>query len=193
MPYIPILRPDQASPEVKGVYDEFYQQMDFPSPPNFIMTQGHSPKVARGTWEAVRNILVTGAIPRWKKEMMFVAISKDRGCLYCTAAHVACCRMLGVAPGLLDQLVKDVNQIQDSQLRAMVMFSLKCSRDPQGLKEEDYDKLREHGLKQNEIMEIIGMSAFAVYANIIADATAMNPDEMFGTVGAKAGSDGVME
>jgi hypothetical protein len=36
-----------------------------------------------------------------------------------------------------------------------------------------------HGLKQSEIVEIIGMSAFAVYANIIADATAMEPDEMF--------------
>ena len=28
-------------------------------------------------------------------------------------------------------------------------------------------------------MELIAMSAFAVYANIIADATAMEPDEMF--------------
>jgi hypothetical protein len=28
-------------------------------------------------------------------------------------------------------------------------------------------------------MEIIAMSAFAVYANIIADATAMGPDQIF--------------
>jgi hypothetical protein len=31
-------------------------------------------------------------------------------------------------------------------------------------------------------MELIAMSAFAVYANIIADATAMEPDEMFETI-----------
>jgi len=36
-----------------------------------------------------------------------------------------------------------------------------------------------HGLKQSEIVEIIAMSALAVYANIIADATAMDDDEMF--------------
>ena len=182
MSYIPILRSEEASDESRGVYEEFYRQMDFPSPPNFIMTQGHSSKVARGTWEVVRNILVTGEIPRWMKEMMFVAISKDRGCLYCTAAHLACCRMLGVAPGLVEQLVKDVTKIHDPKLRTMVLFSLKCSRDPQGLTEADYDELRAHGLKQAEIVEIIAMSAFAVYANIIADATAMNPDEMFGTI-----------
>ena len=44
------------------------------------------------------------------------------------------------------------------------------------------ETLRRHGLKQSEIVEIIGMSALAVYANIIADATAMEPDEMFGSI-----------
>ena len=31
-------------------------------------------------------------------------------------------------------------------------------------------------------MEITAMSAFAVYANIIADATVMEPDQMFDTL-----------
>lgn len=153
--------------------------MSFPSPPNFIMTQGHSHVVARGTWDVVRNVLVSGEIPRWTKEMMFVAISKDRECRYCTAAHVACCRMLGVKPEMLDQLVEDISKLHDPKLRDMVLFALKCSRNPQSLTEDDYEKLRQHGLKQSEIVEIIGMSALAVYANIIADATAMEPDEMF--------------
>jgi len=42
--------------------------------------------------------------------------------------------------------------------------------------------LRRHGLKRSEIVELIGMSAFAVYANIVADATAMEPDDMFDSV-----------
>src|SRR5690349_19458861 len=96
MSHIPLLTPQEASKEVKVVYDEFLRRMSFPSAPNFIMTQGHSPTVARGTWELVRNVLVTGEFPRWTKELMFVAISKDRECRYCQAAHIACCRMLGV-------------------------------------------------------------------------------------------------
>jgi len=31
-------------------------------------------------------------------------------------------------------------------------------------------------------MEMIAMAALAVYANIIADGTAMSPDEMFDTI-----------
>src|ERR1700733_8009798 len=111
MPRIPILPPEMASSEVKKVYEEFYKRMSFPSAPNFIMTQGHSPSVARGTWEAVQNVLVVGEIPRWTKEMIFVAISKQRGCRYCTAAHIACCRMLGVEPEMLEALVRDVNSM----------------------------------------------------------------------------------
>jgi uncharacterized peroxidase-related enzyme len=182
MPHVPLLKTEMAPEVVKTVYEEFYRRMSFPSPPNFIMTQGHSPSVARGTWEAVRNILVSGEIPRWTKEMMFVAISRDRGCRYCTAAHIACCRMLGVTPELLKQLVEGTDKLEDSKLRDMINFALKCSRNPQSLGEDDYDTLRGHGLKQSEIVEIIGMAAFAVYANIVADATAMDSDEMFDSI-----------
>jgi uncharacterized peroxidase-related enzyme len=183
MPHIPVLRPEEASEDARVVYEDFYRRMSFPSPPNFIMTQGHSPAVARGTWELVHNVLVLGEIPRWMKEMIFVAISNDRNCRYCTAAHVACCRMLGVDPNLLQDLVKDVNVIADPYLREIILFALKCSHSPQLLTEEDFDKLRSHNLKKSQIVEIIGMSALAVYANIMADATAMSADEMFTTIG----------
>ena len=76
MAHLEIVQPTQAPKEVQAVYEEFHRRMSFPSPPNFIMTQGHSPTVARGTWELVRNVLVSGEIARWMKEMMFVAISK---------------------------------------------------------------------------------------------------------------------
>lgn len=176
MPHIPPLPPDQATREAQAVYDEFYRRMAFPAPPNFILTQGHSPTAARGTWELVRNVLVSGQIPRWKKEMIFVAISKDRNCQYCYAAHVACCRMLGAQ---VELLVKDVNLVPDPVLRDMILFALKCARAPQSLAASDYDKLRQHNLSQSEIVELIAMSGLAVYANIMADASAMAADEMF--------------
>jgi len=182
MPHVPLLNTDKAPQEVKAIYEDFYRRMSFPSAPNFIMTQGHSVVVARGTWDVVRNVLVGGEIPRWTKEMMFVAISKDRACRYCEAAHFACCRMLGVKPETLNDLVDDVNKLDNPKLRAMILFALKCSRTPQSLTDDDYETLRRHGLKQSEIVEIIGMSALAVYANIIADATAMEPDEMFASI-----------
>jgi uncharacterized peroxidase-related enzyme len=179
MAHVPPLLPDEAPKEVTDLYEDFARRMKFPSAPNFIMTQSHSPNVVRGTWDLVRNILVSGQLPRWIKQLMFAAISKGRNCHYCAAAHLACCRMLGITPEHLDSLVRDVKSISDAKLRDMILFAVKCSKDPQGLTEADYAKLREHDLKQSEIVEIISMSALAVYANIIADATAMEADPMF--------------
>lgn len=182
MPHVPLLQPTDATPEVQGVYEDFRQRMLFPAAPNFILTQGHSPTVAHGTWDLVRNVLVNGQIPRWTKELIFAAISRDRNCLYCAAAHLACCRMLGVNPAILESLVRDLHSIPDLKVRDMILFAVKCSREPQSLTEADYAGLRQHGLQQSEIMEIIAMSALAVYANIIADATRVEADAMFDQV-----------
>jgi uncharacterized peroxidase-related enzyme len=182
LPHLHPLRTGDAPKESQAVYEEFHRRMSFPSAPNFIMTQGYAPTVARGTWELVRNVLVGGILPRWAKEMMFVAISNDRQCRYCLAAHVACCRMLGVNSETLTGLVRTVTSVADPKLRDMILFAVKCSRNPQSLAEFDFASLRRHGLAEPEIMEVIAMSALAVYANIIADATAMDDDEMFGTL-----------
>jgi uncharacterized peroxidase-related enzyme len=186
MPHIPICPPELASKEALAVYEEFYTRMQFPSAPNFITTQGHSPAVARGTWDLVRNVLVSGELPRWIKEMMFVAISYDRNCRYCTAAHIACCRMLKVDPEWLELAARSTAAIPDPKLREMMLFAIKCAREPQTLEASDYTRLRSHGLSDKEILEIISMAGLAVYANILADATGMEADEMFGNYGPMA-------
>jgi hypothetical protein len=70
MPRIPILEHDDASSNVKAVYEDFRGRMGFPAAPNFIKSQGHSDSVVKGTWDLVRNVLVTGRLPRQVKEMM---------------------------------------------------------------------------------------------------------------------------
>ena len=90
--------------------------------------------------------------------------------------------MLDVDLKVLNQLIMDSKSILDVKTRDIVTFGVKCSRTPQGLVESDFAVLRSHGLNTPEIMEVIAMSGLAVYANIIADATAMEPDPMFATI-----------
>jgi AhpD family alkylhydroperoxidase len=146
--------------------------MGFPAPPNFIKVQGHSVAAASGSWGLVQNTLVGGVLPRTLKEMLFSAISADRNCQYCEAAHLACCRMLGVSEEDLAQLSENIDSLDPPKTRAIIRFGLKCARDPQST-------LRGLGLTESEIMELISMSALAVYANIVADATKVENDEIF--------------
>ena len=179
---IPTLELDDAPPEVRSLYADFQRRMGFPAAPNFIKAQGHSLAVARGTWGLVSNVLVGGVLPRTIKEMLFVAISHDRQCRYCDAAHVACCRMLGVDPATIAAVVEELDQVQPEATRAILAFGLKCARNPQSLEVGDFDSLRQVGLGDAEIVEVISMSALAVYANILADATAIPDDAMFQTL-----------
>ncbi|HEY1933424.1 MAG TPA: carboxymuconolactone decarboxylase family protein [Acetobacteraceae bacterium] len=175
MPHIPILEPDAASLEVRAVYEEFYHRMSFPAPPNFITIQGHSSAAARGIWELLKNVLLGGQVPRWKKELIIVAISHERDCRYCAAAHAACCTMLGVNA---IYMVRDVRKIPDVALRDAILFAMKAARDPQSLRESDYDTLRTHGFTHSDMVELISVAGLAVYLNIIADATGVETDEM---------------
>jgi uncharacterized peroxidase-related enzyme len=179
MPSIATVEEDQADTRVRALYLDFQRRMGFPAAPNFIKTQGHSLAVASGTWGLVQNVLVGGVLPRTIKEILFTAISSDRQCQYCEAAHLACCRMLGVEPATLQQLADRMTNFSPAKVKDMVEFGLKCSRAPQSLSELDFQRLRGHGLREPEILELISMSALAVYANIMADATGVEPDAMF--------------
>lgn len=175
MPRIPIVEPGTASPEVEAVYEEFYKRMQFPAAPNFITVQGHSEAATRGIWELLKSVLLGGLIPRWEKELIIVAISRERKCQYCVAAHTACCTMLGVGG---EYLVQDVRLIPDPPLRDSILFAIKAARDPQALDEADFRVLRDRGLSSSKIVELISVAGLAVYLNILADATAVEPDSM---------------
>lgn len=179
MPHIDTIEPDDASEEIRALYVDFQRRMGFPAAPNFIKVHGHSLAAASGTWGLVQNVLVGGALPRTLKEMLFVAISSDRECRYCKAAHLACCRMLGIDSDSLARLGGDIDGIDPPKVRDILKFGVKCARAPQSLTSQDFEGLKAHGLRQSEIMELISMAGLAVYANILADATGMESDEMF--------------
>lgn len=159
---VSVVESSRAPLGVAEVYTDFRTKMGFPAPPNFIKVQGASLAAVQGTWGLVRNILLEGLLPRSLMEMAFVAISKDRGCRYCEAAHLACCRMLGVDARTLEILVSNVDEVSPQSARAVLRFALKCARASQDLNEEDFSSLRHHGFVEGEITELIAMAGLAV-------------------------------
>jgi uncharacterized peroxidase-related enzyme len=178
MAKLPLTEFDDASTDVQALYLDFQKRMGFPMTPNFMKVQGQS-VAAAGTWGLLQHVLLGGLLPRPIKEMMIAAISRDRECRYCEAAHLACCRMLGVDSATLQALVENVAELTPEKLRDIIVFGIKCARTPQALNEDDFGSLRRHGLREPEIMELISMAALAVYLNIIADATGVEPDDLF--------------
>jgi len=178
MPRTPLVSPQDASPEVGAIYADFASKMGFPGPPNFLQAQGISPTVVKGTWGLIENVLVNGLLPRSTKEMILVAISIQRNCGYCRAAHLACCRMLGVDEETINQLVENYQHLVSGRIRTILNFAVKCANDPQSLTDDDFASLKDEELSDAEILEVISMSAAAIYTNTLADALQVEKDAL---------------
>ena len=87
--------------------------------------------------------------------------------------------MLGVSA---ENMMRDTSLIPDPSLREIVGFARKCPSAPQSITAQDHGRLGDCGLSRSQVLELIAMSGLAVYANIMADATAMEPDEAFSTL-----------
>lgn len=171
-----IVREETASDATRRTYKEILKVKHLRSVPNFFKTLANSPAVLEGTWSVYRNLSTRGSISEVLKEMIFVAISAAKQCTYCEAAHLAFCRILKVDPETCSNLVNNLDALRPERTRDIVRFSVKAGTDPKSLGDADYDALTRHGIDQSEIIEIVAMSGFGVYAITIADALRLEVD-----------------
>ena len=178
MSFLPLVNED-AGEDIGKVFSEFRQDKNTSFVPNFFKTMANSPTAVRGTWDVYRQVGNRGVVPTALKEMIFVVISAARGCQYCESAHLAFCKVLGVDTETMADLVRDMDAIRPVRVRDILKFSVKCGLTPQAVTAEDYAGLHEHGLSNEEIVEIIAMCAFSMYATTFADATKVAIDDEF--------------
>ena len=76
-------------------------------------------------------------------------------------------------------LVHNLDLIRPIRLRDILKFSVACALNPQSLTVQDYENLRSDGLSSEEIVEVIAMCAFSMYATTFADATKIAIDDEF--------------
>ncbi|MBI4875879.1 MAG: carboxymuconolactone decarboxylase family protein [Acidobacteria bacterium] len=96
---------EQASPEVRAVYDDIMatRQIDWIN--NFWKAIAHDPATLRRTWESLKQIMRPGALDPLTKEIIYLAISATNGCGYCIASHTAAARKAGMTPEMFGELM----------------------------------------------------------------------------------------
>ena len=169
----------EARGEVARVYGEIREALGIVFVPNFFKTLANSPTALRATWEAYRNVSWRGTVPTVLKEMMFVAISAARACHYCETAHLAFCKLLGADGETRRNLVENLDALRPRRSADAVKFAVKAALRPVEVDGADYKRLRDHGISEAEIAEILAMTAFSMYATTLADAFHLSVDPEF--------------
>src|SRR5277367_885091 len=77
---------EQASPEVRAVYDDIMATRKTDWINNFWKALAHDPVSLQRTWESIKQIMGPGALDPLTKEMIYVAVSVSNQCDYCIAS-----------------------------------------------------------------------------------------------------------
>jgi AhpD family alkylhydroperoxidase len=96
---------DQASAEVRVVYDDILatRQTDYIN--NFWKALAHDPASLRRTWESIKQIMGAGTLDPLTKEIIYLAVSVTNQCSYCIASHTAAARKAGMTDAMFAELM----------------------------------------------------------------------------------------
>jgi AhpD family alkylhydroperoxidase len=105
---------DEASSEVRAVYDDIMATRKTDWINNFWKALAHDPPTLRRTWQSVKEIMAPGALDAVTKEMVYLAVSASNQCGYCIASHTAAARKAGMTDAMLAELMAVVGMANES-------------------------------------------------------------------------------
>jgi AhpD family alkylhydroperoxidase len=105
---------DDASPEVRAVYDDFMATRGTDWVNNFWKALAHDPVTLQRTWASIRQIMAPGALDPLTKEMIYLAVSATNRCAYCIASHTASARKAGMTDAMFAELMAVVGMANET-------------------------------------------------------------------------------
>ncbi len=107
-----------------------------------------------------------GGIPRADRELAATATSRINGCVYCASVHA---RLFGNLAKKRDLAQRFLDEGIDTELpereRAVVDLSRKLTLEPEQVSQEDFAALREQGVDDLGILDLIQSAAIFANAN----------------------------
>ena len=94
-----------ASPEVRAVYDDIMATRKTDWINNFWKALARDPVTLRRTWRSIKEIMAPGALDALTKEMIYLAVSATNQCGYCIASHTAAARKAGMSDAMFAELM----------------------------------------------------------------------------------------
>jgi AhpD family alkylhydroperoxidase len=118
MATVQLIEYEEASLEVRAVYDDIMatRQIDWIN--NFWKALAVQPQLLQRTWQAVKTVMAPGKLDPLVKEMLYVAVSVTNGCKYCINSHTAAARKKGMTDEMLAELIAVVGMANQTNALA---------------------------------------------------------------------------
>lgn len=103
-----------ATAEVRAVYDDIMATRKTDWINNFWKALANDPATLRRTWVSIKEIMAPGSLDALTKEMLYLAISATNQCGYCIASHTAAARKAGMTDAMLAELMAVVGMANET-------------------------------------------------------------------------------
>jgi uncharacterized peroxidase-related enzyme len=136
---------------------------------NIQRVLAHSP-AALQAYLGINGALAQGSLAPQLRERIALVVAQENGCDYCLAAHT----FLGGKAGLsADEITAARSgEADDAKERVIVGFAQTMVRERANVGDSDVQSLREAGLSEEEIVEVVAnvvLNIFTNYINHVAD------------------------
>lgn len=167
MAWVPEISEEQASPELRRLYEMI--RPDFGFVPPFYKAQGLVPRAIEGQLPIFPAILGDGALPQKIKEQIAIVVSGLNTSSYCVALHLDLLRKFGIEKPIGRKLAVDYPHAPvEPNVQALFRFADKLTNSPGDIEQSDIDALRAAGWNDQQIIETVLTAALFNFANRVS-------------------------
>jgi alkylhydroperoxidase family enzyme len=163
---------NDASQEVKEIYDETMKELGVPFVLNWFKCQGGNATILRGNWTKLRCTMLLGKIPFILKQLIIYNISKQKQSAYCAHTHGIIANSMSKTLTNSDDIKLTENMDSDyipASYKTAIRIVTKCALDPKSTNEADFEELTDEGYSQDEIQELMALADLTNMLNSLAD------------------------
>ena len=165
MSWVGVVSDEQASPEVKRLFDYIRERWGFV--PNYFHALGRNAQLLQDQMNLFTNALYEErGLPRLLKEQIALVVSGLNTSTYCLAAHMQILGNLGMEKGVVRKLAMNYSSAPvEPKVMELFRFAEKLTRRPADVEKSDVDRLREIGWSEDAIIDTVLITALYNCAN----------------------------
>lgn len=161
MPRLKTITPDQASGDVKAIYDDLKQKKGKVF--NIFQGMGNS-AAALNAYLSMNGALAKGELSPEDREVVYLTVSQTNGCHYCLSAHT----MVAKGAGMSEDQILSIRKMspQSEKHAALGKFITRVMETKGFVDDADVKAVQDAGYSDGQIAESIAFIGLATYSNL---------------------------
>ncbi len=153
-----------SDPEIQAIYDEITKYIGYI--PAAYRAFALQKDILKANWGRTKNVLTKGTLPLLLKESIALAVSGANRCILAIEVHSDKLQKQGVSPEEIEKIT--TGSSSDEKTNTVLSFCLQADSQPKALTDADFEKLKEFGFSESDILEILTvMEMYSGYSKMI--------------------------